>query len=320
MVGIRMTISMTASEFTPTEVRYIKLGEGGRWAHSCIEIDGTVRLGYASNQHPESLNKEWDKVREYWLRDRNGRQGPATSDLRQIREFYELPSTTLWITFHNRLLYWCFADEKVNELAEDGSRVRKAIGGWSCRTLNGELLHVSNLDGRVSKVQAYKGTICSIEHADYLIRKIRCQEQPEVLATRLAFDNLVHEAINLINSLWWHDFELLADLIFSRSGWQRMSVLGKTEKDIDIDMLSPITNKRAFVQVKSSADLATLQDSINFFRSSAIYDEMYFVVHTPLDGRMLDCSESGITVVGPSMLANLTINAGLLDWLVKKHE
>jgi len=304
----------------PTAVRYIKLGEGGRWAHSCIEIDGTIRLGYASNQNIESLNKEWDKVLEYWLQYRNGRQGSASNDLRQIQEFYELPKTTLWITFHNRLLYWCFADEKVRELAEDGSRVRRAIGGWSCRTHNGQLLHVSNLDGRVSKVQAYKGTICSIERADYLIRKIQGQEQPEVLATRAALGQLVHEAINLIRGLWWHDFELLADLIFSRSGWQRVSVLGKTEKDIDIDMLSPTTNKRAFVQVKSSADFAALQGSINFFRNSEVYDEMYFVVHTPRDARVLDYNENGITVVGPEMLAEWTINAGLLDWLIKKHE
>jgi len=316
-------MEQTNALIRPTAVRYIKLGEGGRWAHSCIKADRTIRLGYASNQHLESPIIDWDGVREYWLRYRNGDQGAATSDLRQIREFYELPKTTLWITFHNRLLYWCFADEEVKKVdgpSEDESVIRKVRGEWSCHTRKGELLHVSNLDGRVSKVQAYRGTICQVKCADYLIRKIQGEEQPEVLATREAFAKLVHEAINLIRGLWCHDFELLADLIFSRSGWQRVSVLGKTEKDIDIDMLSPITNKRAFVQVKSSAGLSTLQDSINFFRNSEIYDEMYFVVHTPLDTHMLDCNENGITVVGPDMLAKWTINAGLLDWLIKKHE
>jgi len=49
----------------------------------------------------------------------------------------------------------------------------------------------------------------------------------------------------LLQSLWWKDFELLADLIFTQSGWQRTSVLGKTEKSIDLELLSPVTGSTA---------------------------------------------------------------------------
>jgi hypothetical protein len=30
------------------QIRYIKLGIGGIWEQSCIETDGTIRLGYQS--------------------------------------------------------------------------------------------------------------------------------------------------------------------------------------------------------------------------------------------------------------------------------
>ena len=44
--------------------------------------------------------------------------------------------------------------------------------------------------------------------------------------------DLKEKVENLIQGLWWNDFELLVDLIFAKSGWQRVSVLGKTE-DVD---------------------------------------------------------------------------------------
>lgn len=305
-------------EFSPTAVRFIKLGEKGKWEKQCIEQDGTIRLGYESRQHQESLNRDWTAVRDYWCKARNGDSGAATRDLNQIRDFYELPSTALWITFYNRLLYWCFAAAKVDEFP-DGSRIRKATDGWSCNSLTDKKLHVENIDGRITKVQGYRGTICSVDLEDYLVRKIRGEVQPEVAEANAAIETLRLKAAQLIRGLWWHDFELLADLIFAQAGWQRVSVIGKTEKDIDLDLLSPVTNRRAFVQVKSRADFAMLQQSISAFRSNQNFGEMYFVVHTA-DEQVLNHSESGVNVLGLDKLAELTINAGLMNWLLKKRE
>lgn len=301
-----------------TDVRYIKLGEKGRWAESCLE-EGTIRLDYISDQHEECLRGNWAPVLEHWLRDRKGKIGPATNDLRQIQDFYQLPRTVLWVTIHNRLIYWCFADEEVSELP-DQSRIRKATEeGWSCRAQKGELLHLANLDGRVTKVHGYKGTICNVERNEYLIHKINGVETPEVVQAKIAFSNLFKAAGELIQGLWWHDFELLADLIFSRQGWQRVSVLGKTEKDIDLDLVSPITNKRLFVQVKSTADFRTLRESIEAFRASGIYSEMYFVVHTA-DENVCRHNEDGVTILGLDKIAELAVNSGLMNWLIKKRE
>lgn len=111
-------------KINPSTVRYIKLGERGEWEQECIERDNTIRLGYHSPYHLQSLAGEWETVRQYWLSVRKGNEGQASRDLNQIRDFYELGEDALWITFYGRKLYWAFAKQKVVE-AEDGSRVRE---------------------------------------------------------------------------------------------------------------------------------------------------------------------------------------------------
>lgn len=303
--------------FQPTQVRYIKLGRGGEWEDRCLNHDQTVMLGYANPYHRDALTGNWEKVYDFWLRHRNGNSGAAASDLNQIKDFYTLPETGLWITFHSRHLYWCFAHSEVLELP-GGERIRKAIGGWKRESLTGKPLRIENLDGRVTKVQGFRGTICSIEIQDYLIRKIRGEVQPDVKAASEARDQLNERLAALISGLWWKDFELLVDLVFSQAGWQRVSVLGKTDKDLDLDLLAPVTGRRAFVQVKSSATVATLEQSIAAFRAATDFDEMYFVVHTA-DSSLRERSEEGLTIIDLPKLAELVVSAGLVDWLITKR-
>ena len=56
------------------------------------------------------------------------------------------------------------------------------------------------------------------------------------------------------------DFEIFVDLLFRSDGWSRIGTLGKTTKDIDIELISPITNERAIVQVKSQSNLGVYKD------------------------------------------------------------
>ena len=124
---------------------------------------------------------------------------------------------------------------------------------------------------------------------------------------------------DLIKGLWWNDFELLVDLIFSSSGWQRISVLGKTEKYIDLDVFSPVTQKRAFVQIKSSSNTETFRNYINVFSEYEQYDEMYFVVHTASDELRNVSDNINIHLMDLDRIADLVINAGLVNWLITKR-
>jgi hypothetical protein len=214
-----------ATRISPKKIRFIKLGERGKWERSCL-ADGTVRLGYESPHHQASLRGEWDAVRAFWLSARNGSQRMASSDLNQIRDFYELSSGDLWITFHGKHLYWCRADTEVTELP-DGSRSRRAIGGWSETDLHGHELRVDRLDGRIAKVRGFQGTVCSVELPEYLVRKINGDIQPDVAAAVASLESLRKDAAALILGLGWKDFELLVELIFSRAGWQRATVLSR---------------------------------------------------------------------------------------------
>ncbi|MHC8337776.1 hypothetical protein [Pseudomonas sp. HLT2-19-2] len=305
-------------EINPSTVRFIKLGEGGKWEASCIE-HGTIRLGYRSPHHQDALDGNWEILRDYWFKERKGKQASTSNSVKQIRDFYELDESCLWITFYKKRLYWCHAHKTVAEI-EDKSRIRDVIGQWSSVDIHGNPLRVENIDGRVTKVQGYRGTICSVEMQDYLIKKINGHTIEQVNNTKETLQKLIYEVEELIRGLWWHDFELLIDLIFSKSGWQRFSVLGKTEKDIDLDVYSPSTQKRAFVQIKSSTSKSDFELYLNSFNEYDQFDEMYFIYHTCADDLSAVVTDhKNIHIWNLFRIAGLVVNSGLAEWLINKR-
>ncbi|MCB0747649.1 MAG: hypothetical protein KDC90_09310, partial [Ignavibacteriae bacterium] len=124
---------------------FIKLGPKGSWEKKCIEEENTIRLGFHNPHHEDCLRSNWEKVEEYWSKHKKTK-GKITETVSQIKYFYESPEDTIWITFYNRKLYWCFAEKKVNIL-EDESRVRKVIGKWSSEDIAGNPLNIENLSG-----------------------------------------------------------------------------------------------------------------------------------------------------------------------------
>jgi len=295
---------------------FIKLGHSGFWAQECIN-NSTLRLGFKNPHHQKCVEGDWDFIRNYWKNNVHKTDGKATETTNQIRNFYESEADVLWITFHNRKLYWCFSKREITEL-EDGTRIRPCKGSWSYKAINGNELTVEALSSKLTKTQAFQGTICNIEALDYLKRRLNGTELPSVIRARKAYKELKDSLIDLIKNLTWQDFELLTDLIFSYSGWKRIETLGKTQKSIDLDLMSPVTGKRAFVQVKSTSDLSTFQEYVDQFKNMNQYDEMYFVVHGPkknLEGYDGDHREKIISV---DRIADLSINSGLADWIISK--
>ena len=96
----------------PGEVRYIKLGAGGRWATLSFE-KGEMHFSHASVPHALCVEGDWEKVTRF-LVDSDGRSlGKARDATREIREFYTLDTDCLWITFADSHLWWAFADPEV---------------------------------------------------------------------------------------------------------------------------------------------------------------------------------------------------------------
>ena len=71
------------------------------------------------------------------------------------------------------------------------------------------------------------------------------------------------------------------------------------------------------MQVKSRANQAVLDDYVEMFRASGVYDRMFFVCHSP--GRsLIKPDDAVIHLLFGTSLAAMVINAGLLDWLSER--
>jgi hypothetical protein len=301
----------------PSRALYIKLGGRGMWEHDCIE-QGTLRLGYNEIDHNLCIQGDWQAAHQYYV-SRGGDPGAATRHMKQIQEFYEAESDVLWITFHANRLWWCFS-ERVITLLADGTKVRSATEGWNSKDIKGNSLDMSRLKGSLLKVQAFQGTICNVRESDYLINKINGKASPEVAEVESASTQL-HQAIEAaIKSLTWGDFEILADMIFQRAGWQRVGPLGRTQKTIDLELYSPITRETYAVQVKSEADRATFDDYRARYSEMEGFARFYFVVHSPAKNltKEADYADDDFELILPGDIAEWVVQYGLTDWVIAK--
>lgn len=307
-------------KIAPQKARYIKLGGGGEWEELCLK-EGTLRLGYYEVPHDLGLTKNKEAIRDMFVRDHGCDQGTALRHANQACDFYD--KDTLWITFSAGHLWWCFAAPEIEYLGDDktrfpqGSRLRRTVNGWCNTSISGKPLRISELNGALTKTSAYRQTICSIKdkNFDYLIRKINDEELPELQAANTARVQLLTSIPSLMKLLQWQDFELLVDLVFTQSGWRRISVVGDTLKTVDIEMILPSTGERAMIQVKSSTAQNELDEYISLFQQWNM-ERLFYVYHsskTPLKK-----TDDSIILIGPERLAEMILEAGLVDWLLKK--
>ncbi len=303
----------------PKEFRYIKLGRGGSWAQPAFER-GELHFGYRTVPHDLCLRGDWDAVVRS-LTEEGRSLGKARDAAREIRDFYTLGSDCLWITFADGHLWWAFAEPEVTWLGveEDGqgARMRKTVDGWHKVNIQGEPLRIDDLSTRLTQVAAYRQTVCRVKASDYLLRRINAIEEPVVARAREARAAMIAVATEMISGLHWADFETLVDLIFARTGWQRISRVGGTQADTDLVLEQPTTGETAFVQVKSKAGQAVLDDYIGRFRRSGTYDRMFFVCHSPAGTLSVD-DTAGVHIWAGDRLADASVKAGLFDWLVER--
>ncbi len=236
---------MSTKSINPKNVYYVKLGRSGEWEKDCLEVAQTLRLGYREVPDKFCRQGKWDEVQEIMQGIRDD-VGTATRDKNQVRIFYEADEQALWVTFWGDRLYWCFSKPEIT-LLPDKSKSRPVIGRWSSSDILGKPLQKTQLSGALLRVQGFRGTSCKVKESKYLVEKINGIVHPEietVLSVKAEFERRIED---LICKLTWKDFELLVDLLFRQAGWQRMGTLGKTQKTIDLDLYSPITDERILV-------------------------------------------------------------------------
>jgi hypothetical protein len=155
-----------------SEVRYIKLGRKGSWEHALEE--GVVPFGYDRASHELAQQGRFEEIRAQLIS--LGRSPQAASrDVQEVADFYKLGKDCLWITFVRDRLWWTFAEPRVSTTGKYGPepfRVRKTIGAWSDKDVNGSILKMSYLSTKLTKVSNYRRTICAVSAGDYLLRRI----------------------------------------------------------------------------------------------------------------------------------------------------
>lgn len=316
--GMRME-RCSARLTNPSAVRYIKLGRGGCWASEAI-ADGTIPFGFRQVAHEPCRNGDWSEVARQLADAGRSRSGVAQG-IRELRDFYENHDHCLWVTFADGHLWWAFAEPEVVAVASpdaDGPRrYRKTIDGWHRVSLTGEPLAVRTLSSALTRVAGYRMTICGVEREDYLLRRIRGEEEPLLAEARMLRTALEDVAARMIAALDWRDFEIMTELIFTRGGWRRQSALSDGEVDIDLLLDQPTTGETAWVQVKSSATQAVLDDYLARFRRDGSAERFYFVCHSP-KGALVLPPERQLHVWTGGELARSALAAGLMDWLIDR--
>lgn len=299
------------------KVLFIKLGQGGKFERECIESNQTLRLGYREVDHKLCITGQWDRVHDYFITEENSKTFVATSHSNQIKQFYEEDEKTLWITFYANKLWWCFSKPEITLLA-DKTKTRPVIGKWSDKDINGNTLLAGNISGKLLKTQGFRGTICSVPEEKYALAKINCEQMKEVVEVEQAMFNLKNKLTFLIQNLQWKDFETLVDLIFRQAGWQRVGDTGKTQKTLDLELFAPVTGERAIVQIKAQSDLQQFLSYQEQFATMNDYDKFFYVVHTAKNNLTTYENETETKLYLVDKVAELTISAGLVEWVIKK--
>lgn len=297
---------------------YIKLGRGGELAADCF-AGGCIGLGFEDVPHDLCARGDWNGVRQHFL-SAGKTSSKAAGHTRELRTFYEAGPETLWITFVDGRLWWAFAEASISwDAARRLPRQRRTIGPWRSCDASGAPLLARSLSARLTSVGYYRGTICEVREKEYLLNRLNGREEP-IIAEAAQLRGALHDlAQRLIATLHPRDFEIMVDLIFNASGWRRVSILGETEADTDLLLEQIATGERAFVQVKSKATPASLDDYIARFKERGDCGRMFFVCHTPSRALAKRAeTESDIDLWFSETLAEKALRAGLFDWLVER--
>lgn len=176
----------------------------------------------------------------------------------------------------------------------------------------------SELPGIVTAVAGYQATVCEPGGRQEILRIIRDEEDEDAriaMAARQAYEDAVAK---LIARLRPKDFELLVDLILARTGWARIAKLGGVTEGIDVEVENASSDEIAFVQVKSTATQAVLDDYISRFNARRDhYDRMIFAVHSPKVELALPEKQS-ISLWTGSDIARRVVKLGLGDWVATR--
>lgn len=301
-----------------TSVRYVKNGKGGRWWLTAKKRS-QVHLGWKSTPHALLLNPDYDKIKMVLTRHFKD-SGAVTRDLNQLRMVLDAPDRHIWVTFEDGFLWWCTVKPNPvpnpnGETFEQGHFWLECDQPWRNESLGGKLLAMADLPGRVTTTAGFRGTCCIPKAETEILRILRDEYDPETVKAAKSRQDYEKAVLRIIQKLTPKDFEQLTDLILLRTGWARISTLGKTQEGIDIEAENLAAGEIAFVQVKSRASQSVLDDYVGRFKARQdYYSRMIFVVHSH-HGALTVPTDLPVQLWSGEKLASLVVRLGLGEWV-----
>jgi hypothetical protein len=303
----------------PLTVRYIKNGEGGCWWPSAKK-DDQLHLGWKHIPSEVLKSRQLDII-EPMVRNQFENQGAATRDLNQLLTAIISPSQHIWTTIENGYLWWCTVNDEITmnptgETNLKGHFWLSCASSWRNTAINNKLLATSDLPGGLTMTAAFQSTICKPREAAAMRRIIVGELDKEALEaaeTRAAYERSLEKLIRRLSA---KDFELLIDLLLARTGWVRTTAVGGAKEGVDIEAENITADELAFVQVKSSADQATLLEYIaKYEKRKENYDRMIMAIHSPIGTVKVPELATGVQLWTCEVIAKLSVKLGLGAWI-----
>lgn len=297
---------------------YLKLGEKGMYEVDLKEGD-RARIGWKNIELKDIINKNWQSIKaviEKDFKDRNKKSG-ATNDYKALKTFCDATQDDVFITFANSKLYWCTLKNDV--VYEDKvSKFRLTLNKWSSQDIFGKELLINEISGKITKTIGFQATICRIYEIEILHRIINGEVNPIAIEIDIKKKELTELLLYAIGELHWKDFEVLTDIMFQKSGWQRVSMLGESMKFTDIELEDPITKDKYQVQVKANAGISEFEDYARAFNAEN-FRKLFFVVFQPEKSlKSYKNTFPNVVLLTDISLCRMIIDLGLLNWVLKR--
>jgi hypothetical protein len=305
----------------PSSVRYVKNGEGGRWWKTAKER-AQVHLGWSGVPRELLERRDLRAIEALPAAIFGTKPSASTRDRRALMTLLDRPSQHLWITFQDGFLWWTTVGDRVEVNPEGESREQGHFWlvcnrPWSNRSLGGKPLATADLPGTATTTAGFQGTVCEPAGWRTILRLIQDEQHPDAAAASVARQAYKDAVGKLVAHLYAKDFEVLIDLILSRSGWARIAKLGGATEGVDVEAENATTGEIAFVQVKSVADQRVLADYIERFQARRErYARMIFAVHSPR-GDLHAPGDLPVHVWDLDRIADLVVALGLGDWVAR---
>jgi hypothetical protein len=304
----------------PNSVRYVKNGRGGQWWQAA-RTGGQIHLGWKCVPRNLLLTPDLPRIRQIIKTEFGPRPG-ATQDFNALRDLLEAPSKHVWVTFEDGCMWWCTALDGAivnpdGESLEKGNFWLACSRPWSNRTLNGRLLAIPDLPGTVTTTGGFKATVCTPKAWEAILRIIQDKKDPDAANAADTRNDYEQAVLRMVRRLSPRDFEELIDHILGRTGWARISTLGKTQEGIDLEAQNLAVGEIAFVQVKGSATQKVLNEYVEKFKERRDrYARMIFAVHSP-GGKLSPPAELpwAVQVWTGERVARLVVRLGLGEWV-----